>query len=164
MPLILVANFYYMECLIEYDTIMETVKEEVSREASQAVSPEGVSLYDEIRMVSRDAEKGKRMMREALVIVKATCNRFIAHAELTETTEDDPQVNFVLELSQRRSAGKEISIQTLLQSLTVNIIVGKYFASKNLQDLTSKYNGQATEDIKGLTNLLFEKTPPVYHV
>lgn len=157
------ANFYYMECLIEYDTIMEIVKEEVSREASQAVSPEGVSLYDEIRMVSRDAEKGKRMMREALVIVKATCNRFIAHAELTETTKDDPQVNFVLELSQRRSAGKEISIQTLLQSLTVNIIVGKYFASKNLQDLTSKYNGQATEDIKGLTNLLFEKTPPVYH-
>ena len=43
-----------MEFNIEYSTIMAIAEEEVSREASQAYSAEGESLYDGLRLISRD--------------------------------------------------------------------------------------------------------------
>ena len=59
-----------MEFKIEYDKIIAIVEEEVSREGAQAYSADGASLYDGIRMLSRDEDKKKRLMSEVLVSVR----------------------------------------------------------------------------------------------
>lgn len=168
MPLILAAKLVFeMEFKIEYAPVMKIVEEEVSREAVQAVSADGVSLYDGIRMVSRDEAKKKRLMSEALVLVREQCNRFVRHAALATTGEDDDSGEstsfcFELELSPRRAAGKEESLKTLFRSMTANFILNRYFASKNLAELASKYDAAALADVQAMTRLLYTKLPPVY--
>ena len=150
-----------MQYKIEYDTIMPIVEEEVSREAAQAYSGDGASLYDGIRMISRDEKKKKRLMSEVLVAIKMQCNRFVKHAEVVGGDEPLSLV-FELELSSRRSFGKENSLKTLFRSLTVNLLLSKYFSSKNQTDLVSKYDDKALADVQLLAKLLYEKLPPVY--
>lgn len=149
-----------MEYRIEYDEIMAIVEEEVSREAGQAVTAEGVSLYDDIRMVSRDEKKKRRLMAEAMATVKGMCNRFVRHAELSE--EGPESFVFELDVTPRRITGKEVSLQTLLSNLTVNLILNRYFASKNLSDIATKYDSLAASDVQSITKTLYEKLPPIY--
>jgi hypothetical protein len=154
-----------MKYSLEYNNVMSLVEQEVSREASQAYAEDGTSLYDGIRMISRDEEMKQRIMSEVLVAIKAQCNRFIKRASLEEpeTGETEPtSFEFELEFSARRAAGKELSLMTTFRSMVVNFIVNKYFASKNLVDLATKYNERASVDVQTLTKLLFEKLPPVY--
>ena len=152
-----------MEYRIEYDKIMAIVEEEVSREAEQTSSADGVSLYDEIRMISRDENKKKRMMSEVLASVKAQCNRFIMRTDVSEESESEP-LSFVFELdiTERRSSGKGSSLQTMLRSMTVNMILSKFFRSKNLAELATKYDDLALSDVQAMAKLLYEKLPPVY--
>lgn len=151
-----------MEYKIEYETIMQLAEEEVSREAGQAYSDDGSSLYDGIRMLSRDEDKKKRMMSEVLLLIKAQCNRFLRHADIVELEGEPISFQFELDLSPRRIAGKEHSLLTAFRSLTTNMFLNKYFVSKNLSDLATKYDAQAVADIQNLTKLLYEKVPPVY--
>lgn len=151
-----------MEYQIDYDTIMAIAEDEVSREAVQAVTADGVSLYDGIRMISRDEDKKKRMMSEVLAAIKMQCNRFVLHADIVEPEGEPTSFYFELDLSSRRETGKEASLATLFRSLTVNLILNKYFASKNLAELAAKYDGQALTDVQSLAKLLYEKLPPVY--
>lgn len=153
-----------MEFKIEYDTIMAVAEDEVSREGAQAYSDDGVSLYDAIRMVSRDEDKKKRLMSEVLVSVRTLCNRLIRHVALTgdETSEEKTSFYFDLEMSPRRAAGKGESLKTLFRSLTVSLFLNKYFASKNQADLASKYDAAAISDVQNIAKLLYEKLPPVY--
>lgn len=145
---------------IEYDTIIAIAEEDVSREASQAVSADGVSLYDGIRMVSRDEEKKKRLMAECLVMVRALCGRFIDFSY--QFDNDETSFSFMLYVSSRRVNGKEDSLKTLFRSMTVNLFLNKFFASKNLSELASKYDAAALADVQALTKLLYEKLPPLY--
>ena len=153
-----------MEYKIEYATIMTIAEEEVSREAAQAYSADGVSLYDGIRMISRDEEKKKRMMSEVLVSIRILCNRLVRHIELIG--EDDPEEKtsfyFELEMSPRRAVGKGESLKTLFRSLSVNLFLNKYFTSKNQADLAAKYDAAALADVQTIAKLLYEKLPPVY--
>lgn len=149
-----------MEFKIEYDSIMAYAEEEVSREAAQTYSADGVSLYDGIRMVSRDEAKKARLMSEVLVAVKILCNRFVT-ADVEDEGEPTSFV-FNLELSTRRSSGKEQSLRTMFRSLTVNLFLNKYFTSKNLADLATKYDAAALADVNSIAKLLYEKLPPVY--
>lgn len=151
-----------MEYQIDYDTIMAIAEDEVSREAVQAVTADGVSLYDGIRMISRDEDKKKRMMSEVLAAIKMQCNRFVRHADIVEPEGEPTSFYFELDLSSRRETGKEESLATLFRSLTVNLILNKYFASKNLAELAAKYDAQALTDVQSLAKLLYEKLPPVY--
>ena len=155
-----------MEFKIEYDTIMAIVEEEVSREASQAYSEDGGSLYDGLRMISRDEEKKKRMMSEVLVSIRILCNRLVRHVALIG--EEDPKEKtsfyFDLEMSPRRAAGKGESLKTLFRSLAVSLFLNKYFSSKNNVDLASKYDAAALADVQTIAKLLYEKLPPVYPV
>lgn len=153
----------HMEYTIEYNKIMAIAEEEVSREGAQAYSEDGVSLYDAIRMVSRDEEKKKRLMSEVLVLIKEQCNRFIADAELMDEGEAEPTtISFELDITSRRSAGKELSIKTLLRSLTVNLFLNRFFVSKNQAELATKYDTLALADVQTLSKLLYTKLPPVY--
>lgn len=145
---------------IEYDTIIAIAEEEVSREASQAVSADGVSLYDGIRMVSRDEEKKKRLIAECLVMVRALCGRFIDFS--CQFDNDETSFSFMLNVSSRRVNGKDDSLKTLFRSMTVNLFLNKFFASKNLTELASKYDAAALADVQALTKLLYEKLPPLY--
>ena len=153
-----------MEYKIEYNTIMTIVEEEVSREAGQAFSEDGTSLYDGIRMVSRDEAKKKRMMSEVLISIRSLCNRLIRHVALIDDDADEEVTSFYfeLEMSPRRAVGKGDSLRTLFRSLTVNLVLNKYFASKNMADLASKYDAQALADVQTIAKLLYEKLPPVY--
>lgn len=153
-----------MQYKIEYDTIKPTVEEEVSREAEQAYAEDGDSLYDGIRMVSRDEDKLKRLMSEVLVTIKMQCNRFVRHTALIggEDAGEPLAFLFELELSLRRSIGKEESLMTVFRSMAVNFMLNKFFASKNQTDLAAKYDAQALADVQSLTKLLYEKLPPVY--
>lgn len=153
-----------MEFKIEYNTIMTLAEEEVSREASQAYSEDGGSLYDGLRMVSRDEEKKKRMMSEVLVPIRTICNRLVRHVALVgeEDSEEKTSFYFELEMSQRRAAGKGDSLKTLFRSLTVNLFLNKFFASKNNVDLASKYDAAALADVQTIAKLLYEKLPPIY--
>lgn len=153
-----------MEFKIEYEKIMPIVEEEVSREGAQAYSADGVSLYDGIRMISRDEEKKKRLMSEVLVSIRTLCNRLIRHVAIIGDESDEEQTSFYfdLEMSPRREAGKGESLKTLFRSLAVNLFLNKYFASKNQVDLASKYDAAALADVQTIAKLLYEKLPPVY--
>lgn len=153
-----------MEFKIEYSTIIAIVEEKVSREAAQAYSADGTSLYDGIRMLSRDEEEKKRMMSEVLVSVRILCNRLVNHASLEEdeTGVEKISFNFELEMSPRREAGKGESLKTAFRSLTVNLFLNKYFASKNQTDLATKYDSAALADVQNIAKLLYEKIPPTY--
>ena len=152
-----------MEYSIEYEKIMAVVEDEVSREGAQAYSEDGGSLYDALRILSRDAEKMKRMMSEVLVTIKMQCNRFVRHASLEESPSEEPSsFVFELNLSPRRAAGKELSLMTIFRSMTANLIVNRFFASKNMTDLASKYDALALANVQSLNKLLYEKLPPVY--
>lgn len=148
------------EYRIEYDDVIAIAEEEVSREAAQAVSADGVSLYDAIRMVSRDEEKKKRLMAESLVTVRTLCSRFIDFS--SNLDNDETSLSFMLYVSSRRINGKDDSLKTLFRSMTVNIFLNKFFASKNLTELASKYDAAALADVQTLTKLLYEKNPPLY--
>lgn len=152
-----------MEYRIEYNTIMAIVEEEVSREGNQAYSEDGTSLYDAIKFISRDEAKKKRIMAEVLVLIKEQCNRFITDIEEPEDNADEPDsFVFELDITERRSLGRELSIMTLLRSMTVNFFLNRFFASKNNIDLASKYDSLAAIDVQTLTKILFTKRPPVY--
>ena len=153
-----------MEYKIEYDTIIKIVEEEVSREAAQGYSEDGSSLYDGIRMVSRDEDKKKRLMSEVLVSVRMLCNRLVQHIMLLGEDPEGEATSFIftLELSPRRAAGKSESLKTLFRSMTVNLFLSKFFTSKNMADLASKYDAAALSDVQALAKLLYEKLPPIY--
>lgn len=153
-----------MEFRIDYDTIMAIAEDMVSREGNQAYSADGVSLYDGIRMVSRDEPTKKRLMSEVLVSIRVLCNRLVSHIDLDEDENGAEQTsfNFILEMSQRRADGKLESLKTLFRSLTVSLFLNKYFASKNLTELAAKYDGAALSDVSTIAKLLYEKLPPVY--
>ena len=152
-----------MEFKIEYNTIMAIAEEEVSREASQAYSVDGGSLYDGLRMISRDEEKKKRMMSEVLVSIRILCNRLIKQVTTSSNSQDEAtSFSFELEMSERREAGKGESLKTLFRSLAVSLFLNKYFASKNNTDLASKYDAAALSDVQTIAKLLYEKLPPVY--
>ena len=153
-----------MEFKIEYDKIIAVAAEDVSREGAQAYSDDGVSLYDAIRMVSRDEAKKKRLMSEVLVSVRVLCNRLIRHVATIadDTEEEETSFIFDLEMSPRRAAGKGESLKTSFRSLTVNLFLNKYFTSKNQTDLASKYDAAALADVNTIAKLLYEKLPPVY--
>ena len=153
-----------MEFNIEYNTIMAIAEEEVSREASQAYSADGTSLYDGIRMLSRDEDEKKRMMSEVLMSVRILCNRLIDHASIIEGESEEEQTSFCfsLDMSPRRAAGKGETLKTLFRSLTVNLFLNKYFASKNQVDLASKYDAAALVYVQTIAKQLYEKLPPIY--
>lgn len=153
-----------MEFKIEYNTIMAIAEEEVSREASQAYSEDGGSLYDGLRMISRDEDKKKRMMSEVLVSIRILCNRLVKHVALAGDGDSEEKTSFYfdLEMSPRRAAGKGESLKTLFRSLTVSLFLNKYFASKNNADLATKYDSAALADVQTIAKLLYEKLPPVY--
>jgi hypothetical protein len=153
-----------MEFKIEYDKIIAIAAEDVSREGAQAYSADGVSLYDAIRMVSRDDAKKKRLMSEVLVSVRVLCNRLVRHVATIadDTEEEETSFYFDLEMSPRRAAGKGESLKTSFRSLTVNLFLNKYFTSKNQMELASKYDAAALADVNTIAKLLYEKLPPVY--
>lgn len=153
-----------MKFNIEYNAIMALAEDEVSREASQAYSEDGTSLYDGLRMISRDEEKKKRIMSEVLVPIRILCNRLVRHVALVgeEDPEEKTSFYFDLEMSPRREAGKGESLKTLFRSLAVSLFLNKYFASKNNADLASKYDAAALADVQTIAKLLYEKLPPVY--
>ena len=152
-----------MKFNIEYNKIMAIAEEEVSREAAQAYSEDGASLYDGLRMISRDEDKKKRMMSEVLVSIRSLCNRLIKQVTTSSNSEDEAtSFFFELEMSERREAGKGESLKTLFRSLAVSLFLNKYFASKNNVDLASKYDAAALSDVQTIAKLLYEKLPPVY--
>ena len=153
-----------MEFKIEYDKIIAIAAEDVSREGAQAYSDDGVSLYDAIRMVSRDEAKKKRLMSEVLVSVRILCNRLVRHVDTiaNDTEEEETSFIFDLDMSPRRAAGKGESLKTSFRSLTVNLFLNKYFTSKNQTELASKYDAAALADVNTIAKLLYEKLPPVY--
>ena len=152
-----------MKVNIEYHTIMAIAEEEVSREAAQAYSEDGTSLYDGLRMISRDEDKKKRMMSEVLVSIRILCNRLIKQVTTSSNSQDEAtSFSFELEMSERREAGKGESLKTLFRSLAVSLFLNKYFASKNNTDLASKYDAAALSDVQTIAKLLYEKLPPVY--
>ena len=153
-----------MEVKIECDKIIAIAAEDVSREGAQAYSDDGVSLYDAIRMVSRDEAKKKRLMSEVLVSVRVLCNRLVRHVATIadDTEEEETSFYFDLEMSPRRAAGKGESLKTSFRSLTVNLFLNKYFTSKNQTELASKYDAAALADVNTIAKLLYEKLPPVY--
>lgn len=152
-----------MKFNIEYNTIMAIAEEEVSREAAQAYSEDGTSLYDGLRMISRDEDKKKRMMSEVLVSIRILCNRLVKQVTTSSNSQDEAtSFSFELEMSERREAGKGESLKTLFRSLAVSLFLNKYFASKNNADLASKYDAAALSDVQTIAKLLYEKLPPVY--
>jgi hypothetical protein len=101
-------------------------------------------------------------MSEVLAVIKAQCNRFLKRAEVAEGDGEPISFVFELDITPRRRAGKEESLQTLFRSLSVNLVLNRFFASKNLTDLAAKYDSFALADIQMMTKLLYEKLPPVY--
>lgn len=166
MPLILAAKLFSMEYEINYSEIIDIVKEEISREAAQAYSAEGVSLFDAIRWTSRDDNKSSRIMTEVLAVIKEQCNRFICCADLSKDNVkgEYKSLVFTLQTTPRRTEGREMSIATLLRSLAVNTFLNKYFVDKNQTESAAKYGELAVTDVKALTALLYTKMPPVYPV
>lgn len=148
-----------MKYTIEYDTIKPILEEEVSKEAKQAFSAEGVSQYDALKITSRDEDKNKRILVQALGVIKEQCNRFICCATFTE---NPPKLTFDLNVSTRRTMGREQIISTMLLNITVGLFLSKYFLAKNAAELSAKHGELAAAEIKSLSTLLYTKNPPMY--
>jgi hypothetical protein len=102
-------------------------------------------------------------MSEVLVSVRILCNRLVRHVAIEDDTEEEKtSFSFDLDMSPRREAGKGESLKTSFRSLTVNLFLNKYFASKNQVDLATKYDSAALADVQNIAKLLYEKLPPVY--
>jgi hypothetical protein len=151
-----------MEYSIEYSKIIDIIKDEASREGAQAYSEDGDSLYDAFLILSRDEAKMKRMMSEVLASIKVQCNRFLYDLGYNEDDEEPDTLTFEVEASSRRINGKELALKTVFRSLTVNLILNKFFVSRNMTDLAAKYDAMALSDVQSLNKLLFEKMPPSY--
>lgn len=155
-----------MVCELNYDELIVTIKEGISREASQAYTAEGVSLYDAIKWTSRDGDHSKRLMADVLALIKIQCERFVCDVD-QEVDGDIGEVTTVVITFHdnfRRIGGREETINTLLRSLIVNAFLNKYFVGKNQTELAAKYGAMAEADIKSLNTLLFAKRQPIYPV
>lgn len=145
-----------MQVTITYDNIVSLVKEEISKEASLAHSADGVSLYDKLKLTSRDDEKIIRLTLDAMSYIQDQCGRFISSAEFGDA------IVVTIEASTRRINGKESSVEHMLKSVVVNAIMRKYLLYKNETDLATKYETFITEEISNLKRTLFTKHPPIY--
>lgn len=155
---------------------MGIVEEEVSREAAQAYTAEGASLYDSIRMVSRDAAMTARLLAEAEVLVLENCNRFITTTTETPETpttpanetgnesgnESDASLSFILDLSTRRGEGKQDILARTLTNVMAKFVINRFLLSKNMNDLAAKYQALALADVQTMSRLLYTKNPPKY--
>jgi hypothetical protein len=102
------------------------------------------------------------MMSEVLASIKVQCNRFLYDLGYNEDDEEPDTLTFEVEASSRRINGKELALKTVFRSLTVNLILNKFFVSRNMTDLAAKYDAMALSDVQSLNKLLFEKMPPSY--
>lgn len=71
-----------MEYKIEHDTIMDIVKEEISRVASRSYSEDGSPLYDGLRLVSRDYDTLDRLLGDMFNTLVSRFRNFVAPGTL----------------------------------------------------------------------------------
>lgn len=69
---------HVMEYKVNYNSIKAVVEEEISRVASRSYSNDGVALYDNIRLVSRDEDTLKRFLTEAANVLFSRFRLFIS--------------------------------------------------------------------------------------
>lgn len=107
-----------------------------------------------------------RCIQEAMSQAKSLFVRF-AKVETQQDTSTSNEVSeedmaIVLNISDRRGNGKADVLTNTFHSLIVNHALSKYYNTVQLPDLAAKRAALATEDVKLLNKLLYEKLPPVY--
>ena len=145
-----------MEIKFTKQELLELVREEVSRLGAVMATEQGASLYDALRITSRDEDAIARMISEAKSTMKTQCHRFLTHTKSDSTDS----VIFSLNGSERRFDGKQDIITTYLQQIMTNMVVLKYLQSKTLSEAAKSYDEKAAAMIELLSSNLYTKLPP----
>ena len=144
-----------MEVTITLSDFNKALEEEISRIASGSYSDDGASLYDGLRMTSRDEAVMKRLRKEAKGAVQGAMMRFVS-----EVTESETSIIFELDVTDRRVRGKENMIQELIESALAKLVISKYFSEKQQTELAAKFDTLAAADIQSLLTHLYTKPTP----
>lgn len=143
-----------MDIQLTKATIEELVKEEVSRLAARSYSEDGASLYDGIKIVSRDSSVLSRMIDESAYSLVVQCERFIDFSSGTTSLVFD----FVE--SDRRTCGKETMLTALIKEIIVKMTVSRFLLSKGVQNEAQVYDQAAANNIALLLKTLYTKRRP----
>lgn len=137
------------------------IEEEVSRVASRSYSEQGGSLYDAIKVISRDRPTLSRMLNEANSVVVTTCHRFLDHD--TDAVEQGKlKYGFTTTAGERRTQGKEAMVTDLIRNALMKMVVSKFFLQKGMDTEAQKYDQQAAADLALLQKNIYGKLPPKF--
>lgn len=82
-----VAKILAMDYSITHESLIELVKEEVSRIADLAYAENGISLYDAIAIFDRDEDTIKRMIADASSVIAARFRDYLTTSSAQSNTE-----------------------------------------------------------------------------
>lgn len=140
-----------MEYSITHDSLLELVKEEVSRVADLAYGEDGTPLYDAIAIYDRDESSIKKMIADASSVVYERFRDYITSP--TSATSSSEVFNFYLpdmETSQKAVAENELGRFLSL------FIVSLWFQERYVSAY-EKYSARATEALDKAERALFTR-------
>ena len=108
-----------MEYGITHDTLLDLVKEEVSRIADRAYAEDGTSLYDAIRIIDRDSATIKRMIADASSVVFAKFRDYIIPPTTTSAT---PAETFNFDLPDMAEEQEEVAVEELRRFMQLQVV------------------------------------------
>ena len=149
-----------MDISISKKDVMDSLEREISRAAAGSYAADGTSLYDGLRITSRDSEVMTALMDEALAVLLSALHRFM-NAHVTANTLN---ISLTLEMSERRARAKIDIVPPLVIAFLVKVIISKYFSEKQNQEQAERFDKFAAADMLTLQKSLFEKSAPKFKV
>lgn len=113
-----------MEYTINASTLKEAIEEEISRVASRSVSADGVSLYDSVKITSRDRGTIERMIEDMESVLMSRFRdftSFVAEHSITLNLPDLP-------------CGYEDKIEAELNRAVTMGVVAYWLEERNVQE------------------------------
>lgn len=147
----------HVDISITNTELTEAINQAVSRIAAGTYSEDGSSLYDGLKITSRDASVIEKIIDEALIILQSSLGRFVDYVEATTAG-----IEISLKISSRREKNKSEVILKLAKNAAEKLIVSKYFSEKQQEEFAKKFDELAAVDIKLLTQQIYHKAPPSF--
>lgn len=139
-----------MDYQVNYNSIEAVIEEEVSRVAARSYSGEGVSLYDNIRLVSRDRNTLKRLLDDAVKVLLSRFRLFVS-----VSNEDKNTLIFSLP---DLADGMEDHIKDILDRFLGMSAVGKWLQERGAGE-SATYIERADVSINEAELLMMTRKP-----
>ena len=141
-----------MEIKISKKDLVEIINEDIDRLAARSYSEEGVSLYDGIRITSRDARVMGRMLEERDAKLRSFLAFCLGDKESEDVYTKEGEKNVLTDTNLVYAISVENCPKTLSSS-SLKVLLRKYLVDGVLFDWYTKHNIQSSitaEDIEAL--------------